>query len=103
MINLDELTALCRQYSAEIGTQVPLSGLTTFQIGGPCAALITLPDWDSAKAIFTYLRENHIPHALIGRGSNLLCHDEGYEGVVLRLGGQMQELSFLFFHSESSS
>ena len=93
MLNLDELTALCRQYGAEIGTQVPLSGLTTFQIGGPCTALVTLPDRDSAKAIFQYLRENQIPHALIGRGSNLLCPDEGYEGVVLRLGGQMQELS----------
>ena len=94
MLNLDELTALCRQCGAEIETDVPLSGLTTFQIGGPCAALVTLPDQESTNTIFSYLRENHVPYTLIGRGSNLLCPDEGYTGVVLRFGGEkMQAIS----------
>ena len=67
--------------------QVPLASLTTFQIGGPCAALVTLPDEAAAKTVISYLREKQIPYSLIGRGSNLLCPDEGYEGVILRLGG----------------
>lgn len=94
MLNLQELTALCQQCSAEIATEVPLAGLTTFKIGGPCAALVTLSDRESTNTVLTYLRKHQIPHSVIGRGSNLLCPDEGYEGIVLRLGGErMQEMT----------
>ena len=90
-MNLEVLSAVCQSCGASLEQQVPLSALTTFQIGGPCAALVTLPDEAAVKAVFSYLRENQIPHALIGRGSNLLCPDEGFDGVVLRLGGVFAE------------
>ena len=90
-MNLEVLSAVCQSCGASLEQQVPLSALTTFQIGGPCAALVTLPDEAAVKSVFSYLRENQIPHALIGRGSNLLCPDEGFDGVVLRLGGVFAE------------
>ena len=94
MLDLEKLTAVCQQCGAEITPDVPVSGLTTFKIGGPCKALVTLPDRGAAKTILTYLRENRIPHKVIGRGSNLLCPDEGYAGVVLRLSSDpVQEMS----------
>ena len=94
MLDLQKLTEICQQCGAEITPDVPVSGLTTFKIGGPCKALITLSDRDSTKTVLAYLREHQIPHRVIGRGSNLLCPDEGYDGVVLRLGGgEMQALT----------
>lgn len=96
MMNLEKLTELCRQNAAEIERDVPLAGYTTFKIGGPCTAMITLNDVEGAKAIFAYLRENEIPHRLIGRGSNLLVPDEGYKGIVLRLGGEQIKQISLF-------
>ncbi|HBI86190.1 MAG TPA: UDP-N-acetylenolpyruvoylglucosamine reductase [Ruminococcus sp.] len=89
MTDTEKLTALCAANGAEITLNAPLAPLTTFKIGGPCDALITLQNLDSAKAVFAFLRENQIPHRLIGRGSNLLVPDEGYAGVVLKLGGQL--------------
>ncbi|MBR6107917.1 MAG: UDP-N-acetylmuramate dehydrogenase [Oscillospiraceae bacterium] len=94
MLDIQELTAVCQQCGAELAPEVPVSGLTTFKIGGPCRALVTLRDRESVRTVITYLREHQIPYYLIGRGSNLLCPDEGYDGAVLKLGGgQMQQLS----------
>ena len=90
-MNLDALSAVCADCGASLEQQVPLSSLTTFRIGGPCTALVTLPNGAAAKTVITYLRENQIPYSLIGRGSNLLCPDAGYDGVVLRLGGDFAE------------
>ena len=90
-MNLDALSAVCAGCGAVLEQQVPLSALTTFQIGGPCAALVTLPDEAAVKTVISYLRENQLPYSLIGRGSNLLCPDAGYAGVVLRFGGDLAE------------
>ncbi len=89
MIDLEQLSAVCRNAGAELTPDVRLSELTTFKIGGACKALITLPDIAACQAIITYLRENQIPFTLIGRGSNLLAADQGYEGIVLKLGGAL--------------
>lgn len=90
-MNLNALSALCADCGASLEQQVPLSSMTTFQIGGPCAACITLPDEAAAQKVIPYLREKQLPYSLIGRGSNLLCPDEGYDGVVLRFGGELAE------------
>ena len=90
-MNLDALSAVCQECGAVLEQQVPLASLTTFQIGGPCTALVTLPDEAAAQTVISYLRENQLPYSLIGRGSNLLCPDAGYDGIVLRLGGDLAE------------
>jgi len=91
MHNLGKLTALCEQNGAQIARAEPMSAHTTFHIGGPCLALITLPDITACQNIVAYLREQSIPFRLIGRGSNLLVPDTGYTGVVLKLGGKFAD------------
>ena len=91
MFDMEQLSAVCRSAGAELTPQVPLAGLTTFKIGGCCDALVTLPDAAACQAVLAFLRENQIPFALIGRGSNLLVPDAGYSGVVLKLGGALAE------------
>ncbi|MBR3269442.1 MAG: UDP-N-acetylmuramate dehydrogenase [Oscillospiraceae bacterium] len=95
MMNSVELEAICSDAGAEMTPQASLAELTTFKIGGPCKALVTLPDTDAAKAVTAYLRGNGIPFYLIGRGSNLLCPDEGYPGVILKLGGAFAQTPVL--------
>lgn len=93
MIDQNELAALCRSCGADIQLNEPLAAHTTFRIGGPCAAMVTLPDIEAVKAVTAYLRQHQTPHTLIGHGSNLLVPDEGYAGVVLKLDGVFQEIS----------
>ena len=70
---------------AEIECDVPLSTMTTLRIGGP-ARFVAYPDSTVAlDALIQMLDEEGIPHKVIGKGSNLLCSDDVYEGVSIRL------------------
>lgn len=87
MLNLPELVSLCQLHGIPCAQNERLAPHTTFRVGGACPALVTPGSIQSLQLILRYLSENSIPHYLIGRGSNLLVPDEGYPGVVVKLGG----------------
>jgi len=89
MLDLQELAAICQQHGIQCLLSEKLSSHITFRVGGACPALLTLNNVPDAKLILQYLRANQVPHALIGRGSNLLVPDQGYPGVVVKLGGEL--------------
>ena len=71
----------------------PVSRLTTVGTGGPArwfgrpenrAALDEVLQWAEAEELET---------AVVGLGSNLLVADEGYDGVVLRLAGELARIA----------
>jgi UDP-N-acetylmuramate dehydrogenase len=63
-----------------------LAPLTTFRIGGP-AAIYVEPESDAdLAAVGAAVTQTGLPFVVIGKGSNLLVSDEGFEGVVIRLG-----------------
>ena len=69
-----------------VRTGFPLAPLTTFRIGGP-AALYLEPEHDRDLAVVSAaVSASGIPVVVIGKGSNLLVSDRGFEGLVLRLG-----------------
>ncbi len=69
-----------------VRTRFPLASLTTFRIGGP-AALYLEPDGEAdLTAASEAVREAEIPVVVLGKGSNVLIADEGFAGLVLRLG-----------------
>ena len=62
----------------------PLSKHTSFRIGGPCDYFV-LPDSEEELAgLLQFVRETGLPHYLMGNGTNLLCADAGYAGVVIQ-------------------
>jgi len=62
---------------------LPLSRYNTFHIGGN-AALAAFPKTPQQLcAVLNACREEAIPCAVIGNGSNLLCDDDGFAGCVL--------------------
>jgi UDP-N-acetylmuramate dehydrogenase len=70
-----------------VRTRFPIAPLTTFRIGGP-AALFLEPERESdLLAAAEAVRETGIPFVVIGKGSNVLVADDGFPGLVLRLGG----------------
>lgn len=70
-----------------------LKEYTTFKVGGPAKALVSVNDTEELKQVMQYLWDNHIPYFVIGNGSNLLVSDKGYDGVVIKLSGDFLELS----------
>ncbi|MBA3006924.1 MAG: UDP-N-acetylmuramate dehydrogenase [Proteobacteria bacterium] len=64
----------------------PLSGYTSFAIGGPAAALITVEELAELQRLLVFFKKQKIQWRVIGRGTNLLVSDTGFDGVVLILG-----------------
>ena len=81
MIDLyKELEAL-----AEVEENIPLSKMTTLRIGGVARYVVYPENTLSLQGVMNKLNQNHIPYKVIGKGSNLLCSDEPYDGLIIRL------------------
>ena len=66
----------------------PMAAHTSFRTGGPAAAFVLAENEDELAAVLAVLAETGAEHLLIGNGSNLLVADEGYPGVMVKLGGE---------------
>ena len=72
----------------------PLANMTTYRIGGN-ADLVLYP-YDSLALIefLNIASANNIDYRIIGKGSDLLCSDDPYNGVIIRLDMTMNNIYF---------
>ncbi|PAX06350.1 UDP-N-acetylenolpyruvoylglucosamine reductase [Sphingomonas lenta] len=70
----------------ELSRDVALAGLGRWRIGGPADLVVTPRSTESLAAALRVIAETGVPHVVIGDGSNLLFDDEGFRGVVVRVG-----------------
>ncbi|HEX2266694.1 MAG TPA: UDP-N-acetylmuramate dehydrogenase [Actinomycetota bacterium] len=77
------LRAAC---GARLRTSFPLAALTTFRIGGPAALYLEAESDADLMAASLAVQATGVPWTIIGKGSNILVSDVGFEGLVLRLG-----------------
>lgn len=61
----------------------PLKDLTTFGIGGPAKYFVEATSIDQLSEIICYCCEKNLRYLVLGKGSNILFSDEGYNGVVI--------------------
>jgi len=73
----------------KIEERVPLSRLTTVGTGGPAAAFARPETLEELEEALAWVRERELAVATVGLGSNLLVADEGFEGLALRLAGDL--------------
>lgn len=92
-MNIDELTGLCEKYGCSIIPDAELSGYITFRFGGACRALINVNSAESASGLLNYIRANNIKYAVLGRGSNIIAADEGFNGIILHFGSDFSGVS----------
>lgn len=71
----------------------PLWRHTTFRVGGPCAVMLCPGDAGELSAVLRFCAAEKIPFFVMGRGSNVLAADSGFDGAVIRLGPEMAALS----------
>lgn len=64
----------------------PLAPMTSFRLGGPAAVYLEAAALEDLDAAGRAIRETGLPILVIGKGSNLLISDQGFPGVVVRLG-----------------
>lgn len=59
--------------------------LTTLKMGGHIKHFLLVNSVDDLKEVISYLKTNKILFKVIGNGSNLICGESEYDGVVISL------------------
>jgi len=76
----------------ELRHNEPLSGYTTWRVGGPARQMYLPADLDDLAAFLAQLPERE-PLLWLGLGSNLLVRDGGFAGTVVLLQGRLSDLA----------
>ncbi|MEB3198730.1 MAG: UDP-N-acetylmuramate dehydrogenase [Candidatus Sericytochromatia bacterium] len=77
---------------AGIRENVSLSSFNTWQVGGSARYFIEPVDLSTLQVACRWATEHQVPWRALGRGSNVLVADEGFDGLVIRLGAHFSSV-----------
>lgn len=63
--------------------QISLREYSTFGIGGPAALFTEVSSIDEMQTALLHCRQNNTPFFILGKGSNCLFDDRGFNGLVI--------------------
>ena len=91
----DAVLKAARRHGVRWETDYPMRKLTTFRTGGPASLLVQPNSEGALQDILQAALSENIPYCVIGNGSNLLVSDEGFYGLVIRIGAEMSGIEEL--------
>lgn len=71
-----------------IADDVPLSPLTTLELGGPARHLAVIADEPALVEALRWAQARGEPVLVLGGGSNLVVADRGFDGLVVRMANR---------------
>jgi UDP-N-acetylmuramate dehydrogenase len=74
-----------KKFEGDIHINEPLSAHSTYRIGGPASFFVSVQTLRSLVQLIELCEKQAISWVIIGKGSNLLVADEGFDGVVIVL------------------
>ncbi len=77
---------LADRFGERVRRDVPLAPFTSFRIGGPASLYVEPDDDGDLAAISDAVQRTSVAWMVIGKGSNVLVADEGFPGLVVRMG-----------------
>jgi len=86
-------TAIRTSTLPDLRPDVALAPFTTIRVGGSADWLCRAASFRDVVGALAWARDQGVPVAVIGRGSNLLVSDEGFRGLALRLVGRLTSIS----------
>ena len=69
----------------DIHANVPLKNLTTMRLGGVAKFYADVHSADELAPIYQNAKTQNVPVFVLGSGSNVIAHDEGFAGLVLHI------------------
>lgn len=95
MIISSEFIESIRSENTDIRMNEPMKLHTSFRIGGNADCFCEVRNAEALKNIVLSCKKYNIPYFVLGLGSNLLVSDSGIDGVVIKLGGEFNEITLL--------
>ena len=71
----------------------PMSRHTSFQIGGPADLFVQPATGEEVREAIRLAKKVQVPFFVVGNGSNLLVSDDGFRGMILQIGRNLQEIT----------
>jgi UDP-N-acetylmuramate dehydrogenase len=72
---------------------VPLGPLTTYRVGGPARKLVRVESDADLVDVAALVQAESVPTLVVGKGSNLLVADAGFDGIAVVLGDAFAEIT----------
>lgn len=69
-----------------IAEHVPLAPLTTLELGGTARFFVEATNEETIVRALAWAEGSGVPAVIVGGGSNLVVSDEGFPGLVVRMG-----------------
>ncbi len=88
----EKLLAICQKYDIPLLEQVPLKEHTTFRIGGNAEYWIEAKNTEILSELVRLCRGENYPCFVMGKGSNILATDKGYQGLVIHMGNDFSAI-----------
>lgn len=90
-----ELITLAKSLGAVVEENAPMSKYTSFKTGGNADLLIIPTSVDSLSQIIKKCKDLNIKPFVMGNGSNLLVTDNGYKGVIIKIGSNLSSMKLV--------
>jgi UDP-N-acetylmuramate dehydrogenase len=85
-MSADVYTSLETRCKGRVLRNELLSSHTSFRIGGPADCFVWAEDIEDVEAVLHVVSSEKLPFLVVGNGTNLLVDDDGFRGIVMRLG-----------------
>ena len=69
----------------DIHTNISLKSLTTMKLGGPAKYFAEAHTVQELHELYSDAQSKNFPVFILGGGSNVIAHDEGYNGLIIRI------------------
>ena len=70
---------------------IPLSELTSFRVGGRARFMVRPRSYETIRDVVSFAKTNGIRLMLLGKGTNVLASDDGFDGIILRFDTPLHE------------
>ena len=76
----------------QVKIEEPMKNHTTFRVGGPAAYFVMPRTAEEVAKVTELCAQENVPYYIVGNGSNLLVSDKGYDGVIIQIYKQMNQV-----------
>lgn len=90
-VDFKELKSLIK---GKVELNCAIAPYTTYHLGGKASAFVEPQSTEDLAELLRCLTHAAVPYLMLGGGSNVLFADEGFKGVVIRLGRGFQGIHF---------
>ena len=80
--------------SFRVEQNVSLAELTSFRVGGEARFVVRPSSYETIRDVVSFAKANTIPFMLLGKGTNVLAPDQGFDGIIIRFDTPLHEPIF---------